>query len=1045
MGDGNPISFTPVGIAGVYTVTAENTVTSCSISMAGDATIIVDPVSGDPAFFGNETWIGYVYDESDNGSLPGGVSFAASDYRGFVIESEIDAINAQSSYDTNTDIFDLNLGGGSIAGVNLCGTYDNNFSVRYRMTKNFTPGQYTFTIGSDDGVRFYINGNLIIDQFINRAYDTNSEIACLNGQHDLTIEYYENGGQSRLTFDYTLDSATPTVSLIVDQNPICLGDEAVFNATPVNAGISPSYQWFINGALVAGETADEFRTSGLSDGDEVFVQLFPAGPTCFSGPVSSNIITIAVSTDLPASVSITADQNPVCSGDDVTFTAMPTNGGLNPTFQWRVNGVDAVGETGLTFTSNGLSDLDDVDVVMTADPTASCITGSPAFSNSIEINVLDSTDPICSGGGDCATVVITPMPSSATCTNSDGSIFFDINPPVPVINNTGVTISIIGPASRTNFNDPNFAGLPIGTYNFTIEYGDPSCIKTGSVTIDQSGTVGTPIVSDIIEPECFGDATGAVTIDVTGETGNVFQWSLDGINFEDFLVGSQISGIPAGPAPTFEQVISIRRDATDPCNAAAIVVINNANPEITADISSTDASCDNNDGSITISNVSGGSGSYSFIFDGTPLAALPSGGLFDNLNADTYNFSIIDEGVSGCQQDFSIVVGFPGQVQAVVSSNPPSCDDPGVDNGEVLGTILTTGSFQVGISDDRDVAPTEFITVVNAGGAESFAFFELVVGTYFVTIQPEGAACPTIEEVSITGGPIPVRFDDIRLECLNNNTSERAIIIDGLQGDYSTTFSLDLIAANNDVETFAIDANQITMRGIVENAGAILNVSNNYDVVVRQSQAICTEDIQFSFANFVVPESFVGVNIDTLSNSLPNRPSGALVINDFNGGLEPFTTSIELFDPINPSQSFSSEDLVGRNNAGQLEQIYEDLPAGVYDIIVTDSLGCSPQTYTIGIPLNTDVIIPNVFTPNGDGTNETFEIINIPGSGNGTEMLITNRWGKVVFESEDYYFNSEGDNSFWDGGDEPEGVYFYTVEIEGDTFKGWVEIIRGQP
>ena len=183
-----------------------------------------------------------------------------------------------------------------------------------------------------------------------------------------------------------------------------------------------------------------------------------------------------------------------------------------------------------------------------------------------------------------------------------------------------------------------------------------------------------------------------------------------------------------------------------------------------------------------------------------------------------------------------------------------------------------------------------------------------------------------------------------------------------------------------------------------------------------------------------------------LSDSPLERNTGAFVINNIqpDDGLGPYFVSISL---SGSNQSFDIvRDTIPRNRNGELEVTYQDLPTGSYIIAIENAIGCE---IAVGnpfvIPVNTDVIIPNVFTPNGDGTNETFEIINIPGSGNGTEMLITNRWGKVVFESEDYYFNSEGDNSFWDGGDEPEGVYFYTVEIEGDTFKGWVEIIRGQP
>src|SRR6185369_2587691 len=106
-------------------------------------------------------------------------------------------------------------------------------------------------------------------------------------------------------------------------------------------------------------------------------------------------------------------------------------------------------------------------------------------------------------------------------------IIFTIKPFTPAVNNTGVKVSITGISStnitiaRTIFNDSTFNNLPLGTYNYTIEYGDPSCTKTGQVTVDQSGTVGTPVASNPIDATCFGTATGAVTLDVPGQTGNL--------------------------------------------------------------------------------------------------------------------------------------------------------------------------------------------------------------------------------------------------------------------------------------------------------------------------------------------------------------------------------------------------------------------------------------------------------------------------------------------------------------------------------------------
>lgn len=78
-------------------------------------------------------------------------------------------------------------------------------------------------------------------------------------------------------------------------------------------------------------------------------------------------------------------------------------------------------------------------------------------------------------------------------------------------------------------------------------------------------------------------------------------------------------------------------------------------------------------------------------------------------------------------------------------------------------------------------------------------------------------------------------------------------------------------------------------------------------------------------------------------------------------------------------------------------------------------------------PLPT-VEVPNVFTPNGDGDNDVFEL-KVTNSDK-VELIITNRWGNVMY-------NQTGAQPKWDGkvGSVPaeEGVYFYTYKVFGLT------------
>ena len=104
----------------------------------------------------------------------------------------------------------------------------------------------------------------------------------------------------------------------------------------------------------------------------------------------------------------------------------------------------------------------------------------------------------------------------------------------------------------------------------------------------------------------------------------------------------------------------------------------------------------------------------------------------------------------------------------------------------------------------------------------------------------------------------------------------------------------------------------------------------------------------------------------------------------------------------------------------------------IYRVILTvgNAFGCSDTLgYTI-VALE-ELVVPNVFTPNGDGANDEFYFKIDPNSVMSFKATIFDRWGKRVTE-----FASVKDR--WDGGSYPAGTYYYIIEatdINNQPFK----------
>ncbi|WP_306641304.1 PKD domain-containing protein [Sanyastnella coralliicola] len=124
--------------------------------------------------------------------------------------------------------------------------------------------------------------------------------------------------------------------------------------------------------------------------------------------------------------------------------------------------------------------------------------------------------------------------------------------------------------------------------------------------------------------------------------------------------------------------------------------------------------------------------------------------------------------------------------------------------------------------------------------------------------------------------------------------------------------------------------------------------------------------------------------------------------------------------------------------------------AGEYDLtlVTTNWFGCTDSlTVTITVDPTLIVYVPNAFTPDSDGINEIFQPV-ISGSAiDEYKFFIFDRWGDVVFETEDpsagWIGNRQGGEYFV-----PDGVYPWRIEIasresgEREIYTGHVTLLR---
>jgi trimeric autotransporter adhesin len=187
-----------------------------------------------------------------------------------------------------------------------------------------------------------------------------------------------------------MDSATivviptviPSVALTSTMgDTLCAGTASTFNTSVVNGGSSPVYQWEVNGVNTGVLSASYSYTP--ANGDVVKVIVSSNAACALPDTASDNIAMTVEQVLIPVVVISSSPGTNIGAGVSDTFTAVVTNAGTSPAYQWTINSVAVAGATNLMFVSSELSNQDTVGCAVTSNGFC----GGQTKSNSVVITV----------------------------------------------------------------------------------------------------------------------------------------------------------------------------------------------------------------------------------------------------------------------------------------------------------------------------------------------------------------------------------------------------------------------------------------------------------------------------------------------------------------------------------------------------------------------------------------------------------------------------------------------------------------------------------
>ncbi len=998
-----------------------------------------------------------------------------------------------------TGSIDISAAGGNAGGY----TYLWNDGVSTEDRTNIVAGNYCVTVTDTKACTATICVTISQPTAVT-VTETHTDVLC-NGGSTGSINLTPGGGTPAYTYAWSdinnnqnrngLAAATYTVT--VYDSPQCSATLSITIGQPAVLSVVTSHtDVTCNGAnngtitvTISGGTAPySFQGSAIPSGTTTIPALAPA---TYAGPLSdANGCAVAVSETITEpglqSATVTGTNN-LCFGS--------TQGTAQAVF---VNATGAVGYnwTGGLTTQNITNLAAGVYDVTCTDANLCTVTGTYTV-----------TEP--------AAVVMAVVVVDATCFGGNGSA-------------TATPNGGTGPFTYTWTNSAstvNTVTLPSG--NFTVTSTDANtCQQTAAGIVNQPADINIQIAQTDVN--CFGDATGLITLTVTGGTGPnyTYVWNPNVSN------SNIASGLVAGP-----YAVTVTDQAN--CNKNTTIIITQPAQALSINIQSNNVTCfGQNNGKINVL-TSGGTPAYTYNWNPN-VSAVDSA---TNLAPAQYDITVTDS--KACTVASSVVVSQPNQPLALLdSSKNLSCfqSNDGMamvtanggtwpyayvwtPNGSVtnIASSLAAGNYSVVVTDNNGCTNTSSFVLTEPamliatevhtnilcnGNSTGTATVTAQGGTigYVYTWNPSVSAtnsatnipanvytilvtdtnlCTATVVVNITEpADLGVNVTAADVLCGGGNTG--TVLAAGTGGTpiYNYTLSDGTNLFNSASGQFAnlvtgtylagvMDAN-----GCVDSAQIFVNEPVPLADLVNVTPASCKDyadgQIEILTSGGTPTYSYVYSNgVSNASGILNGLAAGvySFTITDANNCFlvdsaevtEPDSVTINVLP--NPTEVKLGDELqlnTTTNQTGTLtyswspafglscydcaNPIFDGIYTYTYNVVVTNAGGCTGvSNVVVKVIPSYDVFVPNAFTPNGDGVNDYWQLFGNMKSFKQIEVMVFNRIGEKVFESNDINFKWDGS---YQGKFGQPGVYTYVAKFvwlnnhSDANYKGTVTLLR---